>query len=133
MKWGLSRVAAKNRVKALEEKGIITGYKAIINTTASDTGIKYLLIIEAEPDKFYDVIGDLAHFKSNRQIYTGTGEARIIVIGYAKDSKTLAGYMDEMYRKLKGVRKIACQQLMVTHKDTDRGIAYERGNVISEN
>lgn len=125
-KVGVTRVSIKNRMNLLQEKGIIQGYKTIINPTGDPNGIKFFMDIEAEPDLFYDVINILAMFKCNRQIYTASGESQIHVIGYAPNNATLRSYVDQMYRKLKGVRRIICHELLVTHKDVDGGVEYVR-------
>ena len=125
-KVGISRVSVKNRIKALEEKKVIEGYKTIINPTGDPNGTKFFIDIEAEPEKFNDVVDYLAMFKFNRQIYTTSGESRIHVVGYAPNYATYKSYVDQVYRKLKGVRRITCTQALVTHKDIDGGVEYVR-------
>ncbi len=123
---GVTRVSVKNRMKALQDKGIIHGYKTIINPTGDPEGIRFFMDIEAEPESFYDVIDKLALFKCNRQIFTASGESRIHVIGYAPNNATLRSYVDRIYRDLKGIRRIICHQALVTHKDVDGGVEYVR-------
>ena len=123
-KVGISRVSVKNRIKALEEKKVIEGYKTIINPTGDPNGVKFFVDIEADPEKFYEVIDKLALFKFNRQIYTVSGENRIHVVGFAPNNATYKNYVDQVYRKLKGVRRIICTQALVIHKDTDGGVEY---------
>ena len=38
---GLSRVAVKNRMDAMEKKGIIGGYQTVINNNHMPTGVQY--------------------------------------------------------------------------------------------
>lgn len=52
---GLSRVAVKNRMTALEEKQIITGYHAEINPVAAPGTLSFYAIIETKPE-MYDSI-----------------------------------------------------------------------------
>lgn len=52
---GLSRVAVKNRITALEEKKIITGYHAEINPVAAPGIVSFYAIIETKPE-VYDSI-----------------------------------------------------------------------------
>ena len=125
-KVGISRVAVKNRMKALEEKGVIEGYKTIINPTGDPNGCKFIIDIEAEPESFYDVVDVVSMFKFNRQVYTASGESRIHVIGYAPNYATYKSYVDQVFRKVKGARRIICHQLLVTHKDVDGGVEYVR-------
>ena len=131
-KVGISRVSVKNRMKALEEKGVIEGYKTIINPTGNPEGIKFFMEIETTPEKFLDVIDTLALFKVNRQIYAVSGECRIQVTGYAKNAPTLKIYADQIYRKLEGVKKFSLHQVMVTYKDVDGGVEYVKDRVIED-
>lgn len=128
-KVGLSRVAVKNRMTALEEKGIIQGYYTKISGTADPQGIKFFMDVEAEQSKYDSVVGKLAVFKILRQIYTSTGESRIHAIGFAPDNATLHRYVTQIFGKIDGVNKLVCHVLLVTHKDVDGGIYYEQGEV----
>ncbi len=123
---GITRVAVKNRMNALKEKGIIMGYKTIVNPTGDINGVKFIMDVEAEPEKFYEVVDMLAKYRFNRQIYTASGESRIHVIGYAPNYATYKSYVDQVFRKLEGVKRIIFHQLLVTHKDVDGGVEYVR-------
>ena len=46
---GLSRTAAKNRIRALEASGIILGYQAILDPQASTGGMTFVVNIETRP------------------------------------------------------------------------------------
>jgi len=131
-KVGITRVAVKNRIKALEEKGVIEGYKTIINPIGNPEGIQFFMEIETTPESFQKVIGTLAMFKANRQIYAVSGECRIQVSGYASSAPALRSYSEQIYQKLEGVRRFALHQVLVTYKDVDRGVSYEPGNNVSE-
>lgn len=54
---GLTRVAAKNRVKALEEKGVIKGYHAAIDPLVIPQMQTYIAFIQTEPGA-YDAIAE---------------------------------------------------------------------------
>lgn len=123
-KVGISRVAVKNRIKSLENKHIIEGYKTVINPEGNPNGIKFFIEIEAVPAKYHDVLKTLSEYKINRQIYTLSGECRIQVVGYASSYETLKSYAEQMYRKLDGIKKFSCHQVLVTHRDLDGGIEY---------
>ena len=123
---GISRVSVKNRIKALEERGIIAGYRTIINPTGAPNGIKFFVDIEADPEHFLEVIDSLKMFKVNRQVYTISGESMIRVVGFAPNNATYSNYVEQVYTKLKGVRRVVCHQVLVTHKDIDGGV-HEKG------
>ena len=123
---GLTRVAVKNRMDALVERKIIKEYQTIINPTGDPNGIKFMIDIEAIPEHMEDIIETLAMFKFNREIYTISGECRIHVVGFAPNYATYKSYVDQVFKKIKGARKIACNLMLVTHKDVDGGIEYVR-------
>lgn len=125
-KVGISRVAVKNRMNAMQEKGIIRGYETIVSETSDPNGVKFFMDIVTEPEYYMDVVDKLALFKCNRQIYAGTGESRIHVIGYASDVAKLKTHVDQIFSKLKGVKTLVWHVLAVTYKDTDGGIEFER-------
>lgn len=125
---GISRVAVKNHMDMLEEKGIIQEYRTIINPEGDPQGVKFFLDIEAEPDHYHDVVSFLSLWKYNRQIYGVTGESRIHVIGFAPTVAALNGYVERMssLMKEKGINRIIMHHLTATYKDKDRGIDYVR-------
>ena len=122
----ITRVSVKNRMDALQTRGIIKGYKTVINSTGDANGVKFIMDVEAEPEKYYEVMDVLAQYKFNRQIYTASGESRIHVIGYAPNYATYKSYVEQVFKKLDGVRRIIFHQLLATHKDVDGGVEYER-------
>ena len=54
-KVGLSRVSVKNRMRILEEKGIIKGYKTVIDAEKSGESIRFFLDVESYPE-FWDEV-----------------------------------------------------------------------------
>ena len=83
-KVGLSRVAVKNRMEILEKKGIIRGYKTIIDETKVPDGISFILDVEAIPEEYQNVVEVLAKDRFLRQVYSTTGECRMHCIGFAQ-------------------------------------------------
>ncbi|MCR5591693.1 MAG: Lrp/AsnC family transcriptional regulator [Lachnospiraceae bacterium] len=125
-KVGLSRVSVKNRMTALEQKGVIEGYAAIINPVAAPDGIRFFMDIETTPERFSETVDKLALFKANRQIYAVTGECRIMVTGYADTSAKLRAMSKQFYANLKGIRKFSIHEVVATYKDADGGVEYVR-------
>ena len=123
---GISRVAIRNRITALEKKGYIGGYKALINRTADSKSIRFFMDLEVEPAKYGNVLDTLALFKSCRQIYSCTSSNRIHVTGYTPDYETLDNFVAMLYRNLDGVNRITFQVVTAIHKDSDGGIEYVR-------
>ena len=123
---GLSRVAVKNRMQAMEEKGIIRGYRTEINETASPNGISFFLDLEVETGAFEDVVARLAASKEIREIYSVSGNARIHAKGFAPNSKQMQYFSRELYRSAKSVRRLECIPVLSTIKDENGGVDYVR-------
>ncbi len=123
---GLSRVAVKNRMQAMEEKGIIRGYRTEINETASSNGIIFFLDLEVETGAFEDVVEQLAASKEIREIYSVAGNARIHAKGFAPNSKQMQYFSRELYRSAKSIRRLECIPVLSTIKDENGGVEYVR-------
>lgn len=52
---GLSRTAVKNRIRSLEERNILTGYKAVVNPQEAPEMMTFLLNTETSPESFDEV------------------------------------------------------------------------------
>lgn len=124
-KVGLSRVAVKNRMEILEKKGIIQGYKTIIDGRKVPEGISFILDVEVIPEEYQRVVVVLAGDRFLRQIYSTTGECRIHCTGFAPNSSTLDSHVNHLFRSTKGIRKMSWNMLLRTIKDVDGGVDYD--------
>lgn len=125
-KVGLSRVAVRNRMEVMEKKGIIKGYKTIVDETNCPEGISFVLDVEAVPEAYSDVVNTLKRDSFLRQIYSTTGECRIHCIGFAPNNRTLDSHVNHLFRSTKGIRKMSWNILLSTLKDVDGGVEDER-------
>ena len=123
---GLSRVAVKNRIEAMEQTGVIQGYQTIINPTNVPQGVKFVIDVETYPESFQNVVDELATDELLRQIYTTTGDCRLHAIGFAQNLTKMQEYVNHLYISTKGIRKMSCHILVATIKDVDGGVEYER-------
>ena len=71
-KIGISRVAVKARIQALENKGIIEEYTTIINPQKISGAVSCYFEIETKPDYFKEVTDILNKSSIVTQIYTCT-------------------------------------------------------------
>ena len=72
-KIGISRVAVKARIQALENKGIIEEYTTIINPQKINGAVSCYFEIETKPDYFKEVTDILNKSSIVTQIYRVTG------------------------------------------------------------
>lgn len=133
---GLSRVSVKNRMDILEEKGIIQGYVALINSTGLPEGRRFFMDIITTPDKFEQVVDNIAKHDIIRKVYAITGESRFRAEGFASSNMKYEAFMKNVKRNLEGVKSITVQDLQYTIKDIDGGVNYvrldERDNLTEE-
>lgn len=123
---GLSRVAVKTRMTALEEKKIIQGYHAVIDPARLQDSIQFFLDVETCPEEYNDIVDVIANSKMIRKVYCVTGDSRIHAVGLAPNSKELNRYAHSLYAGTKGIRKLRCDTVLSTIKDMDGGVDYVR-------
>ena len=123
---GISRVSVKSRMDALQEKGVIRGYRTVIDPTGVPEGILFFLDVECSPDQYEDTAEYLARNKMIRRIYSVSGECRIHAVGFANNARNLEYFSNAVYRSRLGVRRISCHTVLSTIMDIDRGVDYVR-------
>ena len=82
---GLSRVAVKKRMDAMEESGAIRGYRAVIDEEKVLEGIRYTIDIEVIPEQYREVVRVLRADRKLEEIYSTTGECRIHCVGRSRN------------------------------------------------
>lgn len=122
---GISRVAVKNRMDSMEERGIIKGYTVEIDRSAAAVNrVEFLLIIEADPERFGEVITDLSKEEYITKIQTITGRNKMIAYGYAPNPKLLNDYVDKLYWRMSGIKNSHLEVVLST-RNCDGGVNYE--------
>ena len=86
---GLSRVAIKNRMDALEERGIIEGYTVIVNPQKLGSAVSCYYELEARPDALPEILRRLEACPTVTQIYRVTGECCLHIHAVAADQEEL--------------------------------------------
>ncbi len=120
---GVSRVCVKNRMAALEQKGIIRGYQTVINSTAAAEGTRFFLDAEAWHDHFDDALAALSAEKSIREVYMTTGDDQIHAAGFTTNRENLRVMVNRLYSE-KFFKKISFNVILSTVKDVDGGVDY---------
>ena len=88
-KIGISRVAVKMRVQALEEKGIIEEYTTIINPQKISGAVSCYFEIETKPESLMEVAEILKNNDTITQIYRVTGKSRLHVHAVASSNEEI--------------------------------------------
>ena len=123
---GVSRVSVKTRMDAMKEKGIIQGYKTVIDPTRVPEGTLFFLDLECDPYQFENVAEYLAGSKMIRKIYSVSGECRIHAVGFAPNARKLENFANAIYRSRNAVRRLSCHTVLATMMDIDGGVEYVR-------
>ena len=123
-KVGVSRVCVKNRMMAMEQKGVIKGYQTIIDGEASsEEGVRFFIDIEAWHQDFEAAQAILATEKSICKLYTTTGDDHIHGIGFTSNQANLRVMVNRLYRE-KTIKRISFHVILSTVKDVDGGVDY---------
>ena len=88
-KLGIAVGTAYNRVKNLEDKGVLKGYTILLDPTKLGYGLTALILIEAEGRYLPEVEKQLAELDEVVLIYDITGDYDIAVVARFKNRATL--------------------------------------------
>ena len=90
---GLTRVAVKNRIAAMEKNGTIKGYHAVIDRSApSDSVWFYANIFVGSSGKFGEVLENIKQIPSVRYVCRLSGGNSILVLGKATSTRYLQNF-----------------------------------------
>lgn len=116
-KLGISRVAVKNRIAALEENGIIEEYTAIINPQKIGGSVSCYFEIDTRPDTFQEVIQRLENSAVVTQIYRTTGACHLHVHAVAASQEEMESFLKDVIDQLPGIEKITTNVILSRIKD----------------
>lgn len=116
-KLGVSRVAVKNHIDAMEQKKIIEEYTVIINPQKLGGAISCYFEIETETGTFEEVVRRLNDCPTITQIYRVTGANKLHVHAVAADQAELEKLMTECLDQLPGVEKVTTNVILSRIKD----------------
>lgn len=116
-KIGISRVAVRSRVQALEQAGIIEEYTTVINPQKISGAISCYFEIETVPDTLPEVAALLEQNDTVTQIYRVTGKSKLHVHAVASSSEEMEELMYGTMGKLPGVVECSCNMIFSRIKD----------------
>ena len=116
-KIGISRVAVRSRVQALEQAGIIEEYTTVINPQKISGAISCYFEIETVPDTLPEVAALREQNDSVTQIYRVTGKSKLHVHAVASSSEEMEELMYGTMDKLPGVVECSCNMIFSRIKD----------------
>lgn len=114
---GISRVAVKARIQALEQRGIIEEYTTIINLQKISGAVSCYFEIETLPDTLAEVTETLKENEAITQVYRMTGKNKLHVHAVAASSEEMEKLIREVIDPLPGVVSCSCNIILSRIKD----------------
>ncbi len=116
-KVGISRVAVKMRIQALEKKGIIEEYTTIINPQKISGVVSCFFELEVSHKALDEVVGRLKKNEKVTQIYRVTGENKLHVHAVTASNEELDRLIQEEMDQLPGILHMNCSIILSRIKD----------------
>ena len=116
-KVGLSRVAVKSRIQALEQRGIIEEYTTIINPQKISGAVSCYFEIECLPETLAEITEILKQNETITQVYRVTGKDKLHVHAVASSSEEMEHLIHEVIDPLPGVVSCSCNIILSRIKD----------------
>lgn len=114
---GISRVAVKARIQALEQRGIIEEYTTIINPQKISGAVSCYFEIETLPDTLAEVTETLKENEAITQVYRVTGKNKLHVHAVVASSEEMEKLIREVIDPLPGVVSCSCNIILSRIKD----------------
>lgn len=114
---GISRVAVKARIQALEQRGIIEEYTTIINPQKLSGAVSCYFEVETQPDTLAQVTEILRQNETVTQVYRVTGRDKLHVHAVAASGEEMETLIHEVIDRLPGVVSCSCNIILSRIKD----------------
>lgn len=114
---GISRVAVKSRIQALEQKGIIEEYTTIVNPRKISGAMSCYFEIETLPESLGQVTQILEQNEIITQIYRVTGRNKLHVHAVASSNEEMEMLIQKVIDPLPGVVSCGCNVILSRVKD----------------
>lgn len=95
-KLGISVGTAYNRVKSLEDRGVLKGYTAIMDPAKVGYSLTAIILIQAEGQHLLDVENEVAEMSNVVSVYDITGDFDVAVIARFRDRTGLNVFIKDL-------------------------------------
>ena len=109
---GLSRTAVKNRIAALEKRGIIGGYRVIINPQQSSEMMTFVVNIETKAEYFEEAKRAFASVPETVTLVQTTGNCHLVAFCISKDIKSMRIFVNHIYKNVEGILSINAHSVL---------------------
>ena len=95
-KLGISVGTALNRVKGLEDEGVLKGYTVIVDPNKVGYGLTAIILIQAEGKHLLDVENEVAKINNVISVYDITGDFDFVVLARFKNREGLNTFIKHL-------------------------------------
>ena len=95
-KVGISSPAVSERIKKMEDAGLILGYKTIVSPFRADYQLKAIITLRAFMGKLKPFLTKVKTYDEVINCYRITGNENIVMEVVLKNQKQLEGFIDEL-------------------------------------
>jgi DNA-binding Lrp family transcriptional regulator len=115
-KLGLSRTTVQDRLKRLEETGVISSYTVRLSRELEQGGLRAFVMLSVEPRRQVEVGRQLARFPQIETLYTLSGKFDLIAQVKASSSEAMDRLIDGI-GQIPGVTDIETSVILSTKLD----------------
>ncbi|ASN04137.1 Lrp/AsnC family transcriptional regulator [Virgibacillus necropolis] len=116
-KVGLSRVAVKDRIQNLIDKGIIENFTVVINSEKIGKNVSAFFEVDVEPKQLQEVAQNLADNPSVASIYQMTGPSTLHMHVLVEDFKMLEIFINNELYSVQGITRVESSVLLKRFKN----------------
>jgi Lrp/AsnC family transcriptional regulator, leucine-responsive regulatory protein len=115
-KVGLSRVAVKDRVKNLKDKGIIEKFSVVINSEKIGMKVSAFFEVDVEPRQLQKVAHNLANNPNVASIYQMTGPSTLHTHVLVEDFQKLETFINDQLYSVEGITRVESSVILKRFK-----------------
>lgn len=109
---GLTRVAVKNRVKVLEERGIIRGYHAEIDPLVAPEMMAFVIYLETRPEAYETIAEGLKAKKCVVTLCQTSGDSCLHGICVVENVQAMRAFTRQVRNEYTGLRHFAAYAVL---------------------
>ncbi|MFS0674056.1 Lrp/AsnC family transcriptional regulator [Ornithinibacillus sp. 179-J 7C1 HS] len=115
-KVGLSRVAVKDRIQSLKDKGIIEKFSVVINSEKMGKKVSAFFEVDVEPRQLQTVAQNLADNPNVASIYQMTGPSTLHMHVLVEDFQNLETFINEELYSVEGITRVESSVILKRFK-----------------
>lgn len=109
---GISRVAVRERIQQLKEKGVIEKFSVVINSEKVGKGVSAFFEVDCEPTALVSVAEHLAENPKVASCYQMTGPSTLHMHVLVEDFEKLEQFINEELYALPGITRVESHILL---------------------